>query len=86
MYFLNTGLRYSFDESRGTFSLNFSDVFNTMRFGVNGDRPFTQNGIFNWESQNLYIGFSYRFGGGKYRAKQRRNRDDNTKKSSGGIF
>lgn len=86
MYFLNTGLRYSFDESRGTFSLNFSDVFNTMRFGVNGDRPFTQNGIFNWESQNLYIGFSYRFGGGKYRAKKRRNRDDNTKKSSGGIF
>ena len=86
MYFLNTGLRYSFDESRGTFSINFSDVFNTMRFGVNGERPYPQNGIFNWESQNLYLGFSYRFGGGKYRAKQRRNRDSNTKQSSGGIF
>ena len=86
MYFVNTGFRYSFDENRGTFSVNFSDVFNTMRFGFDGDRPYVQNGRFNWESQNLYIGFSYRFGGGKYRAKQRRNRDSNTKKSSGGIF
>ncbi|MGB5818119.1 MAG: outer membrane beta-barrel family protein [Saonia sp.] len=86
MYFINTGARYSFLEGKGTFSLNFNDVFNTMRFGFNGDRPFAQNGRFNWESQNVYVGLSYRFGSGKNRASQRKRRDDNTKQGSGGIL
>ncbi|AKA35888.1 outer membrane beta-barrel family protein [Flagellimonas lutaonensis] len=86
MYFINTGARYSFAEGKGTLSLNFNDVFNTMRFAFDGDRPYVQNGEFNWESQNLYVGISYRFGSGKNRAKGRKRRDDNTKKTGGGIL
>ncbi|MEM6864212.1 MAG: TonB-dependent receptor [Bacteroidota bacterium] len=86
LYFLNFGGRYSFAKGKGTLSVNFNDVFNTMRFQFNGQRPYIQNGEFNWESQTLYSGISYRFGSGKNRAKGRKQRDSNTKKSSGGIL
>lgn len=86
LYFVNTGARYSFAQGKGTFSLNFNDVFNTMRFAFDGERPFVQNGRFNWESQTVYAGLSYMFGSGKNRAAQRKRRDSNTKQGSGGIL
>ena len=86
MYSVNFGARYSFAKGKGTLSANFNDVFNTMLFQFEGQRPYVQNGEFNWESQTLYLGLSYRFGSGKNRAKQRKRRDSNTKKSSGGIL
>ena len=86
MYFVNFGARYNFAKGKATLSANFNDVFNTMRFQFDGQRPFVQNGEFNWESQTLYVGLSYRFGSGKNRAKQRKRRDNNTKQSGGGIL
>ena len=86
MYFVNLGARYSFAKGKGTISLNYNDMFNTMRFGFDGDRPYEQEGGFNWESNNLYAGMSYRFGSGKNKAKQRKRRDNNTKESGGGIL
>ncbi|NER12266.1 TonB-dependent receptor [Leptobacterium flavescens] len=86
MYFINAGARYSFAQGKGTLSLNFNDVFNTMQFAFNGRLPFRQTGDFNWESNTVYGGVSYRFGSGKNRALRRKNRDKNTKQSSGGIL
>ncbi|MEX0314483.1 MAG: TonB-dependent receptor, partial [Allomuricauda sp.] len=77
MYFVNLGARYSFAQGKGTLSFNYNDIFNTMRFGFDGQRPYLQEGGFNWESNNVYVGLNYRFGGGKYRAKQRKRRDSN---------
>ncbi len=86
MYFVNIGARYSLWEGRGTFSLNYNDIFDTMQFGFDGELPYTQTGAFNWESNTVNVSLSYRFGGGKYRAKSRKRRDDNEKDGSGGIF
>lgn len=86
MYFVNLGARYAFAEGKGTLSLNYNDIFNTMRFAFEGDYPYAQEGHFNWESNNLYVGLSYRFGSGKNRAKSRKRRDDNTKQGGGGIL
>lgn len=86
MYFVNFGARYGFAQGKGTLSLNFNDIFNTMRFAFDGERPFLQNGSFNWESQNVYAGISYRFGSGKNSASKRKQRDNNTKQGSGGIL
>ncbi|MDG5492063.1 TonB-dependent receptor [Psychroserpens sp. SPM9] len=87
MFLVNTGLRYTFlEDGRGTFSFNYSDIFNTMKFEFEGDRPYPQVGEFNWESNTWNIGFSYRFGGGKYRALQRKQRDNNEKSGSGGFI
>ncbi len=86
MYFVNVGARYSLWEGRGTFSLNYNDIFHTMQFAFDGVRPYPQTGSFNWESNTVNVSLAYRFGGGKYRAKSRKRRDDNTKDDSGGIF
>lgn len=86
MYFVNIGARYSLWEGRGTFSLNYNDIFNTMQFAFDGVRPYRQTGAFNWESNTVNVSLAYRFGGGKFRAKSRKRRDDNEKDGSGGIF
>lgn len=85
-YFVNAGARYSFAQGKGTISLNFNDVFNTMHFAFNADTPYAQNGRFDFDSQTVYTGLSYRFGSGKNRASQRKRRDSNTKQGGGGIL
>ncbi|WP_026348541.1 TonB-dependent receptor domain-containing protein [Eudoraea adriatica] len=86
MYFVNLGARYNFAQGKGTLSVNFNDVFNTMRFAASGDRPFAQVAEFNWESQTVFAGISYRFGSGKNKAAKRKRRDSNTKQGGGGIL
>lgn len=85
-YFVNVGARYSFlEDDKATLSLNFNDVFDTQKFRVNGGRPFNQSGVFNNETQTVYLGFSYRFGGGKNKALKRKQRDGDDS-GGGGIF
>ena len=86
MLMVNLGMRYNLWDGRGTFSFNFNDIFDTMFFAFEGDQPFVQRGQFNFESRTVNVNLSYRFGGGKYRAKSRKRRDDNEKEGSGGIF
>ena len=86
MYFVNLGMRYSFLDSKATFSLNFNDVFDTMKFAFDGDRPYRQTGEFNWESRTVFAGLSFRFGDGKYRAKSRKQRDNDEKSGQGGFL
>lgn len=85
MYFVNAGARYTFLDKKATLSLNFNDIFDTQRFAFVSDLPYRQAGRFKPESQTVYLGFSYRFGGGKNRALARKNRDDN-EAQGGGIF
>jgi len=84
MYFVNTGLRYKFLDDKATFSFSYNDIFNTMKFEFDGTLPYPQQGEFNWESNTWRVGLNYRFGGGKYKALQRKRRDNNEK--SGGGF
>lgn len=84
-YFINTGARYNFLQGKGTASINFNDIFNTMRFRFSGDTPYPQNGRFQGETQTVYLGLSYRFGSGKNRKVSRKRRDNN-EKSGGGIL
>ncbi len=85
MYFINAGARYSIFNKKGTLSLNVNDIFNTQEFSFIADLPYSQRGTFKPESQSVYFGFSYRFGGGKESALKRKNRDDN-EAEGGGIF
>ncbi|MEC3907302.1 outer membrane beta-barrel family protein [Tamlana sp. 2201CG12-4] len=87
MYFVNTGMRYSFlENNRATFSFNYSDIFNTMQFKFEADTPYPAFGDFNWESNTWNIALSYRFGGGKYRSLKRKRRDNNEKSGGGGFL
>ncbi len=85
MLMVNLGMRYSFLENKASFSLSYNDIFDTMYAQFDGQRPIAQQGQFNWESQQISGRLSYRFGGGKYRAKSRKRRD-NDEKSGGGFM
>lgn len=85
MLMVNLGMRYNFMEGRANFSLSYNDIFDTMYAQFNSQSPLAQRGQFNWESQQISGRLSYRFGGGKYRAKSRKRRDNN-EKQGGGLF
>jgi len=85
MWMVNTGASLQVFDGKGSINFRVNDLFKGMKFAFNSDNPFNQNGKFNWESQTAYIGFNYKFGSGKNKAKQRRQRDDNIKEGGGGF-
>jgi len=85
MGMVNLGMRYNFIEN-GTFTFNVNDIFDTMKARFESDRPFKQAGNWNWESQTVFVGINYSFGGNKYRALSRKERDANEAESGGGFF
>ncbi|MBE7628851.1 TonB-dependent receptor domain-containing protein [Tenacibaculum piscium] len=86
MWMLNTGASYKVLKGKGNISLKVNDIFKGMKFSFDSTAPYNQTGTFNWESRTAYIGFNYRFGGGKNKAKRRRNRDNNEKNGGGGFM
>lgn len=85
MYFVNAGARYSFLQDKATLSLNFNDIFNTQESRISSTEPL-QTGVFKNESQTIYVGLSYRFGGGKNQALKRKQRDTDNQGNGGGLF
>ena len=84
MYFVNLGMRYSFlEENRATFSLNFNNVFDTQEINIISERPFRQEANVKPEFSTIFVGLSYRFGGGKYKAKSRKVRANDEKSGAG---
>jgi len=86
MWRTDLGASYTVLKGKGTVSARFSDMFKAMKFSFDGDLPYRQVGEFHWESQTVYLGFNYRFGGGKNKALQRKSRDNNETQRSGGIL
>lgn len=83
MYKTDLGASYNVLKGKGTISARVSDIFNTMNFSFDGTLPYKQDGSFYWESQSVYLGFNFRFGGGKNAALQRKQRDDNETQGGG---
>ncbi|MDT0606220.1 TonB-dependent receptor domain-containing protein [Croceitalea rosinachiae] len=78
-FFMNLGARYSFAQGKGTFSLNFTDIFRSQRFAFRTFRTVFQEGQFLRDSRTLYAGLAYRFGSGKNKSVKRKKRDKNEK-------
>jgi outer membrane receptor protein involved in Fe transport len=86
MWMMNFGGSWTVLDGKGTVNFRVNDIFRGMRFAFDAQNPFVQNGEFNWESRTAFLGFNYRFGGGKNKAKSRRRRDSNEKQGGGGFF
>jgi hypothetical protein len=56
-----------------------------MRARFYSENPDKVDGEFRWESQMVNVNFSYRFGSGKDKALQRKEREKNDAQG-GGIF
>lgn len=83
MWKMDLGASYNLFEGKGTLSARYSDIFNSMFWGFDSDKPYPSTGQFNWESQTAYIGFSYRFGSNEAKSRARKNRNDNEKQGGG---
>lgn len=86
MYKMDMGSRYTLLDNKMNISVRFNDVFNTMKFAFDTNYPYPQSGQFKWESQTVYLGLTYNFGGAKIKNLQRKQREDNTSKGGGGMF
>ncbi|MFM9825298.1 outer membrane beta-barrel protein [Flavobacterium sp.] len=86
MWKMDMGASQNILKGDGTITFRFSDIFNSFHFAFDGDKPIRRNGQFNWESQTAYIGFNYRFGSGKNKSIQRKERDSNETQGSGGMM
>ena len=86
MWMINMGASWTVLKGKGTVNFRVNDIFQGMKFAFNSANPFVQNGQFNWESRTTFLGFNYRFGGGKNKAKSRRRRDNREKDGGGGFF
>lgn len=85
MWKIDTGTSYKILKGNGTITARVSDIFNTMHFAFDGNNPKQQIGQINWESRSAYLGFNYRFGAGKNKALQRKERDKNETQGGGGF-
>lgn len=86
MWKTDLGASYVVLKGNGTISARVSDIFQSMNFSFEGDKPNKSDGSFHWESRSLYLGFNYKFGSGKNRALQRKHRDKNETQGSGGMM
>jgi outer membrane receptor protein involved in Fe transport len=86
MWMINSGASLNVLKGKGTVSFRVNDIFKGMKFKFESENPYPSKGQFNWESRTAYVGFMYRFGGGKNKAKNRKRRDTNEKQDSGGFI
>lgn len=82
-HFINVGGRYTVFNGNGTVSLNFNDIFKTQQNSFEGDRPVNIEGVFDWDSRTVFLGYSHRFGNGKNQSLKRKKRDRNETRSGG---
>nr|WP_294935341.1 outer membrane beta-barrel family protein [uncultured Flavobacterium sp.] len=85
MWKTDLGSRLDLFDGKGSLSLRFNDVFKTMKSRFYSTEPADINGTFRWESQTVNLNFSYRFGSGKNKSLDRKQRDNN-EKQGGGMF
>lgn len=85
MWKTDLGARLNLLEGKGTLSVRYNDVFNTMKSTFHSSEPAKINGTFRWESRTVNVNFSYRFGSGKNKALDRKQREHNDSQG-GGMF
>ena len=85
MWKTDLGARLTILKGKGTLGVRFNDIFKTMRARFYSNEPADINGNFQWESRTVNVNFNYKFGSGKNRALDRKQRDQN-ESQGGGLF
>ncbi len=88
MGFVDVGIQKQILDGRGNIKLSVSDIFKTMRWqGSSNFAGQSLDAAFQWESQQLKLNFSYRFGKNTIKAARQRKtgvEDESKRVSSGG--
>lgn len=85
MWKTDLGARINLLKGKGSLTVRYNDIFKTMKSYFYSTEPADISGNFQWESQTFNVNFSYRFGSGKNKALDRKDRDKN-ESQGGGMF
>ncbi|MFQ3296621.1 MAG: outer membrane receptor protein involved in Fe transport [Polaribacter sp.] len=86
-YFLiNASAQLSILGDNGAITLRGTDIFNGYKLDFSATNPFAQTGLYTLEYNAVYLGFSYDFGTGKNRERNRKYRENNETEGSGGVI
>lgn len=85
MWKTDLGARLNLFKGKGSLAIRYNDIFKTMKARFYSQEPANISGEFQWESQTVNINFNYRFGSGKNKALDRKQREQNESRG-GGMF
>lgn len=86
MHKMDIGTRYTLLNDKMNISVRFNDVFDTMKYSFDTQYPYPHAGLSTWESQTVYLGLTYNFGGAKINGMNRKQREENNIGSGGGVL
>ncbi|MGB0879789.1 MAG: TonB-dependent receptor domain-containing protein [Polaribacter sp.] len=86
LFLVNASARLSVLEGKGSLSLRGTDIFDGYKLNFSSTNPFPQTGYYTLENNSIYLGFSYNFGSGKNRERDRKYRENNETEGSGGVL
>jgi outer membrane receptor protein involved in Fe transport len=86
-YFLvNAAAQFTVLKGNGAITIRGTDIFDGYKLDFSATNPFSQIGQYTLEYSSIYLGFSYDFGDGTNRARNRKNRKNNETRGSGGVL
>jgi outer membrane receptor protein involved in Fe transport len=85
-FVINTAVQLSILKGNGAISLRGTDIFDGYKLDFSATNPFAQTGKYSLEYSAIYLGFSYNFGSGKNRSRNRKYRENNETQGSGGVL
>ena len=85
-FVVNAAAQLSILDGNGSISLRGTDIFDGYKLDFSATNPFPQTGQYTLEYSSIYLGFSYDFGNGKNRARNRKYRENNETQGSGGVL
>ncbi|KGL63926.1 outer membrane beta-barrel protein [Polaribacter sp. Hel1_85] len=85
-FLVNAAAQLSVLDGNGAITVRGTDIFDGYKLDFSATNPFAQTGNFTLEYSSIYFGFSYDFGSGKNRARDRKYREKNETQGSGGVL
>ncbi|WP_024741860.1 outer membrane beta-barrel family protein [Tenacibaculum maritimum] len=83
-YLVNISAKLAVLNNKGSITFRATDIFNTLDYTFSSNSPFPQEGFYILEQDAIYFGFSYHFGSGKSKKRNRKKRAKN--ETRGGIL
>ncbi|AUC85041.1 TonB-dependent receptor [Polaribacter sp. ALD11] len=83
---VNASAQLSVLDGNGAITLRGTDIFDGYKLDFSATNPFAQTGQYTLEYSSVYLGFSYDFGSGKNRERNRKYRENNETQGSGGVL
>lgn len=85
-FYLNVSAQLDVLDGNGSVIIGGRDIFNALQYDYLTTKPILQKVQYTFELNCIYLGFSYNFGSGKNRERNRKYRENNETEGKGNIL